>query len=151
MNVCPDFNKSHSVTCPLSFGGGPYPSKRSKVSICERGRPQEDILKFYSCVNLQCPCLQNTSNHTLRLGRFLLFYWRITSTYLDILNKQLLNKENTIPAMSELSSSLTSLQARTHFSQMTPVKPLCCIDLYQDRSNSLLHCYISNLFHPSLW
>lgn len=83
------------------------PSKRSKVSICECGRPQEDTLKFYSCVNLKCPCLQNTSNHTLRLGSFLLFYWRVTSTYLDILNKQLLNKENTIPAMSELNSSLT--------------------------------------------
>lgn len=47
--------------------------------------------------------------------------------------QQLLNKENSVPAMSKLNSSLTSLQARVQFSQMTPVKPLCCTDFYQVR------------------
>lgn len=135
MNVCLDFNKVHFATIPLSFSSGLYLAKRSKVCICECWRPQESNLKFYSCANLHCPCLQNTSNHTLRLGWALLLHWRITSTYLDILNKQLLNKENSIPAMHKLNSSLPRLRARTYFSQMTPVKPLCCTDLYKDWSN----------------
>lgn len=104
MNVCLDFNKVHFATSPLSFSSGLYLAKRSKVCICECWRPQESNLKFYSCANLHCPCLQNTSNHTFRLGWALLLHWRITSTYLDILNKQLLNNENSIPAMHKLNS-----------------------------------------------
>lgn len=129
---CPDFNKSHSVTCPASFGRGPNPSMRSNVSICEYGRPQEDILKFYSCVNLECPCLQNTSNHTVSLGRVSVILLKHHKHLLRY-SQQLLNKEHSIAAMSKINSSLTSLQARTQFSQMTPVKPLCCTDLNQVR------------------
>lgn len=138
------------MTCPTSFGHGPNPSKRSKVSICEHGRPQEDTLKFYSCVNLECPCLQKTSNHTLSLGEFLLFYWSITNTYLDILNSYWTKKTQSQQwANWTAASPVYKPEHSSHKWHLSShsVAQICA----RWESNLLLHFYITSLFHSSLW